>query len=358
MAYTTIDKPTDYFNTKLYTGTGNSHAITGVGFQSDWTWVKARSSAFSHYIIDAIRYDSGASKYLKLDSSSTAADETPSGAGWISTLNSDGYVCKNGTSNTNNCNENGVTYVAWNWLASNTTASNTDGSITSSVSANTTSGFSIVTTTGTGANATIGHGLGTAPAMIIGKRRDSGSSNWRVYNKNLSSNSHILFLDTTDAEQGSNSATWNNTAPTSSVFSVGTSGDVNASSGTFVFYCFAEKKGYSKFGSYTGNGNADGTFVYTGFKPAWVMVKATSISGENWQLNDNKRKTFNVNSTSLFPNLSNAESTDGMYIDMLSNGFKARETGNGTNGSGVSYIYMAFASSPFTTSTGIPTTAR
>jgi hypothetical protein len=213
-----------------------------------------------------------------------------------------------------------------------------------------------VTTTGTGSAATIGHGIGAAPKMIIGKRRDSGSSNWRVFNSNLSSNSHIIFLDTTDAEQSGNSATWNNTAPTSTVFSVAGSGDVNASSGTFVFYCFAEIKGYSRFGKYSGNGNADGRFVYTGFKPAFVIFKRTSGTG-NWQLLDNKRTGFNPENHTLYPNstLADQDETDG---DILSNGFKLRNTGTDGNGSGSTYIYMAFAESPFVNSNGIPNNAR
>jgi len=355
MAYTTIKKPSDYFNTKLYTGDDvDGRAITGVGFQPDFSWVKARSSAFSHYIIDAIRYDSGASKYLKLDSSSSAADETPSGAGWISTLNSDGYVCKNGTSNTNNCNENGVTYVAWNWLASNTTASNTDGSITSTVSANTTSGFSIVSYTGNGtAGATIGHGLGSAPSMIIAKRR-SGVENWAVYHSSIGASKYIN-LDTTTAEQSSTSR-WNGTEPTSSVFSVNTHGSVNGSGDTYIAYCFAEKQGYSKMGSYTGNGNDDGTFVYTGFKPAWIMIKRTDDVSE-WNIYDVKRNPFNLTNLELEANTSDAEANVGeREIDILSNGFKMRGTSTFTNVSGGSYIYMAFAEQPLVGDN--PATAR
>jgi hypothetical protein len=361
MSYTNgLDKPTDYFNTITYTGNDtDGRTITGVGFQSDWTWVKARSSAFSHYIIDAIRYDSGASKYLKLDSSSSAADETPSGAGWISALNSDGYVCKNGTSNTNNCNENGVTYVAWNWLGANGTASNSNGSITSTVSANTTAGFSIVSYTGTGSNATVGHGLGTTPAWVLVKERGASGESWNNFHQSLGAGITIM-LNLTNAQQSS-STMWNNTAPTSSVFSVGADAGSNGSSKTYIAYCFAEKKGYSKFGSYTGNGNSNGTFVYTGFKPAWVMCKISS-NGDSWVVYDNKRDTFNVTEQILRPNTSGTEGTEsGAKMDLLSNGFKLRGSGGGlgqTNTSGETYIYMAFAENPFVTSTGIPTTAR
>jgi hypothetical protein len=354
MAYTTIKKPSDYFNTKLYTGDDvDGRAITGVGFQPDFSWVKARSSAFSHYVIDAIRYDSGASKYLKLDSSSSAADETPSGAGWISTLNSDGYVCKNGTSNTNNCNENGVTYVAWNWLASNTTASNTDGSITSTVSANTTSGFSIVSYTGNGtAGATIGHGLGSAPSMIIAKRR-SGVENWAVYHSSIGASKYIN-LDTTAAEQSSTSR-WNGTEPTSSVFSVNTHGSVNGSGDTYIAYCFAEKQGYSKFGSYVGNGNADGTFIYTGFKPAFFITKNTTTGSSNWMLYDNKRDPDNQMAEYLYPNTSGAAGTNAQGMDFLSNGIKMRNTFGDANSSDT-FIYMAFAEEPLVGDN--PATAR
>jgi hypothetical protein len=349
-----INKPSDYFNTITYTGNDtDGRTITGVGFQSDFTWVKARSSAFSHYIIDAIRYDSGASKYLKLDSSSTAADETPSGAGWISALNSDGYVCKNGTSNTNNCNENGVTYVAWNWLGANGTASNTDGTITSTVSANTTSGFSVVSYTGNGTGgATVGHGIDT-PKMIIVKNRDDTDS-WEIYHASLGETKYLQF---TSAAAGTNTNRWNDTAPTSSVFSLGTEAGVNQSGEDFIAYCFAEKKGFSKFGSYTGNGSADGTFVYTGFKPAWVLVKNTS-TGDHWNLSDNKRNPSNQVNRNLYPSLSNVEGTTAGLLDYLSNGFKLRDTDGSHNGSGTSYIYMAFAENPLVGTNNIPATAR
>ena len=364
MAYTTIDLPTDYFNTTLYTGTASNNitlTMDNIGF----LWIKRRNATGGHVIFDSVRgghYTGSGAKPVLITNVTSAAqgtdiDSATKGINFGSTStvigsDSQGY----------NYNTSGGSYVAWHWAGGGSASSNTDGSITSTVSANQTSGFSVVTTTGTGSNATIGHGLGAAPAMIIGKRRDSGSSQWRVYNKNLSSNSHILFLDTTDAEQGSNSATWNNTAPTSSVFSVGTSGDVNASSGTFVFYCFAEKKGFSKFGSYTGNGNADGPFIYTGFKPAFTILKKSSGT-DNWVLHDNKRSDVpnaNPNDQVLYPNASDAElSSATREIDTLSNGFKCRATGGNINASGETYIYMAFAEAPFVSSGGgVPTTAR
>ena len=346
MAYTPIDKSDDYFNTVLYTGNGSSRSITGVNFQPDWVWIKGRSTAYSHILHDNVR---GATKELKTNS--TNAEGTD--ANGLTSFDSGGFSLGTGGA----VNNNGTTFVSWNWLASNTTASNTDGSITSTVSANTTSGFSVVTTTGTGSAATIGHGLGAAPAMIIGKRRDSGSSDWRVYNKNLDSASHILYLNNTLAQQGGNSATWNNTAPTSSVFSVGTSGDVNASGGTFVFYCFAEKKGYSKFGKYTGNGSTDGAFVYTGFKPAFIIIRRID-TGSNWLTVDNKRDPFNVVQNVLLPNDSYQEIGGTDRVDFVSNGFKNRNSASGSNDSGGTFVYMAFAENPFVTSTGIPGLAR
>ena len=247
-------------------------------------------------------------------------------------------------------------FVAWNWLADNTSgSSNTAGSITSTVSANTTSGFSIATYTGNNTNAqTIGHGLGVAPKVYIIKRRDSTSA-WGMYHGSLGANKY-LQLESTNAE-ATDTGIWNNTAPTSSVLSIGNAGYFNnASGGTYVCYAFAEKKGFSKFGSYTGNGNADGTFVYTGFKPAWVMIKRTNDT-RNWLILDNKRNTYNPYNTELYADSSSSESTS-LRFDSLSNGFKHRIGSSANNGSGAPYIYMAFAESPFTTSTGIPTTAR
>ena len=351
MAYSSIVKPEDYFNIKLTTGTGSSQAVTGVGFQPDWIWGKRTDSTGNHSWFDAVR---GITKGL--ESNSTGAEFTSTD--YYSSFDSDGFTIAAGSSGAGNGSSQ--TAVQWCWLGANGTSSNGNGSITSTVSANTTSGFSIVTTTGTGSAATVGHGIGIAPKMVIGKRRDSGSSQWRVFNSNLSSASHILFLDSTDAEQSGNSATWNNTAPTSTVFSVAGSGDVNASSGTFVFFCFAEVKGFSKFGKYSGNGNADGTFVYTGFKPAWIMVKKFNSGSDEWNIFDNKRDIDNVMQQRLVANV-NAANASGTYVDFLSNGFKFRTTNNLGNGSGNSYIYMAFAENPFVANdsgTAVPVVAR
>jgi len=331
MAYTTINKPTDYFNTKLWTGNGGTQSITGVGFQPDLVWSKGRTlGGYNHYLIDSVR---GSTK--PIHSNLTDAEYTDANS--ISSFNSDGYTF--GTSNGFNNGSN--TYVGWNWKANGAGSANTDGSISSTVSANTTSGFSIVSYTGTGANATVGHGLGSAPTMIIVKNINS-TNDWNIGHSAIGWDKRLFF--NTNAE--SSGASWNSTAPTSSVFSIGTAGATNTSSNTHVAYCFAEKTGYSKFGSYTGNGNADGTFVYTGFKPAWIMYK--DISGtSDWYIMDTKRRTFNVTDVRLEANNSDAEVTGaGDKIDILSNGFKFRHSSGSFNISGNSYIYMSFAEEP------------
>jgi hypothetical protein len=345
MAYTTINKPSDYFNTKLYTGNGSTQSITGVNFQPDLVWIKNRGSAYSHQLYDVLR---GATK--RIFSDLTTAEETDANA--LTSFDSDGFSLGTNVG----VNENGVNQVAWSWLANGAGSSNTDGSITSTVSANTTSGFSIVQFTGTGANATVGHGLGVTPAMIIVKVTSASGNNWIVWNKNFSNpTDDILRLNTT-AAIATISNIWGTSSPNTTTFSLGAGYDNNISGATHIAYCFAEKKGFSKFGSYTGNGNADGTFVYTGFKPAFVMIKETGDLG-NWYIYDNKRDTYNVMDSYLLPNVSNAEGTL-TAIDALSNGFKCRGTDNDINGSGGSYIYMAFAEFPTVSSTGTPVTAR
>jgi hypothetical protein len=347
MAYTTIDKPTDYFNTVLYTGNGSTQSITGVGFQPDWVWCKSRSQADNHAIFDSVR---GGQQQLR--SNTTGAELTRTNA--ISSFDSDGWSMGSQPE----MNSNTITYASWNWLAGGTASSNTDGSITSSVSANTTAGFSIVTYTGNGVSgATIGHGLSTtAPKIVLIKKRNA-SDNWTMLNTNLSSLNVHLHL-TTDGQISD--PMFNNTAPTTSVFTVDADGQVNGNTNTFVAYCFSEVKGYSKFGSYTGNGNADGTFVYTGFKPAWLLIKRSDGGTDNWNLYDNKRLGYNTNYSFLIPNESNAENTttSTANLDILSNGFKIRGSTGHTNTSGGTYIYMAFAESPFVNSNGVPNNAR
>ena len=350
MAYTTIDKPEDYFNTVLYTGNGSTQSITGVGFQPDWVWLKGRSVAAGGNLSDSVR---GVNKQLQ--SAGTFAEETLTTC--LTSFDSDGFsLGSNG-----NVNGNTNTYVAWNWYTGATASSNTDGTITSSVSANTTAGFSIVSYTSNGsASQTVGHGLGAVPHMIIAKNRDSSSSSynyWTVYHHSLpTANDKKLKLNESEAASSTN--LWGDADPTTTKFYVHTSGDgsTNVSTDKIIAYCFTGIKGYSKFGSYTGNGNADGTFVYTGFKPAFIMLKPTSTTG-NWFILDNKRSSFNVMDKYIRANQSSAEATFSM-MDFVSNGVKIITSDSSINGSGVSYIYMCFAESPFVSSGGIPCTAR
>lgn len=335
-----INKPTDYFNTVLYTGTGAIQSVTGVGFQPDWLWTKIRSDTGNHTVWDSVR---GAN--ASLQTSTTNAE----GSSHIDSFDSDGFTLDAAIQNTS-----GETFVAWNWLADNTSgSSNSDGSITSSVSANTTSGFSVVTYTGTGANASVGHGLGAAPTMIFVKKRSAAGGDWVVSGDNVEWTKY-LYLNSTQARNTNNF--FQDTAPTSSVFTLSSDGGVNQSSTTFVAYCFVEKKGYSKFGSYTGNGNTDGTFIYTGFKPAFILVKDTG-STNGWYMFDSKRSSYNGEGARLEANSNSAELTNNNF-DILSNGFKNRLSGTGSNGSGSNYIYMAFASEPLVGTNNIPATAR
>ena len=349
MAYTTIDDPSAYFQTVLWTGNGSARSITLDGnsdMQPDWIWLKRRNSARNHALLDSVR---GGTK--QLISNSTAAEGTD--AQLITSFDSDGFSL--GTSN--DCNSSGDTFVGWNWLAGGTASSNTDGSITSSVSANTTAGFSIVSWTGNGSNgATIGHGLGVTPAIVITKRR-SAVGDWLVGGSLIDTvrgGANSLLLLNTTAAMDSNSEVYQTFSSTT--FQVGVNAYTNTNNATMISYCFAEKKGYSKFGSYTGNGNADGTFVYTGFKPAFTIIKRTDTTND-WMVGDNKINPFNVTDNMLRANLNNVQQS-GNYVDYLSNGFKPRLSGNAFNGSGGTYIYMAFAENPFVTSTGVPATAR
>ena len=355
MAYTTINKGSSYFNTVLYTGNdATNRSITGVGFQPDWTWIKSRSDAYYHELYEVVRGFSSTTNGRVLYSNTTGAEGTPN---TFNSFNTDGFTVSKQSGETGT-NGNGSTFVAWNWLANGAGVSNTAGTISSTVSANTTAGFSIVSYTGTGSVGSIGHGLGSTPKMIIKKKR-SGADAWNVWQTSIGDGSKALFLNLTNAID--TNANYASNVPTSSLFYVGTDSMINGSGSTYIAYCFAEIKGYSKFGSYTGNGSADGTFIYTGFKPAFLIVKRYNDAGYDWLMYDNKRQvSFNVVDDFLKPNLADAETTGNaaQSLDFLSNGVKFRGTGASSNGSGASYIYMAFAENPFVTSGGIPVTAR
>jgi len=347
MAYSNINKPTDYFNTVLYSGTGAAQSITGVGFQPQILWQKSRSAAQNHRLMDIVRGNN-----LTLKPDTTLAEVANS-----TTLDSDGFSFTDGSGE--NANDSGKTYVAWNWLAGGTGVSNTDGTITSTVSANTTSGFSIVSYTGTGSVATVGHGLGVAPNIVIVKQRTVAGNHWIMYHSALPSANYFLYLCDTDPQQTA-TGFFNNTAPTSSVFTIGTDAQTNGNTNSLIAYCFAEKKGFSKFGSYTGNGSTDGTFIYTGFKPAWVMTKKiTDRTSANWliQTADGLNPYNPVNQQSLRANLSNA-ALNAYDMDFLSNGIKMYNDSSNANEASKEFIYMAFAENPLVGTNNIPATAR
>ena len=328
MAYTTIDNPGEYFNTKLHSGTGSSNAITGIGFQPDWTWIKCRNATEAHRVIDSVR---GAEQeiYTNLE------DEEFNEAQGLKSFDSDGFTL--GT--TPGYNGSGKTFVSWNWKKTAT------------------AGFDIVAYTGNGSARTISHSLSAVPSMMIVKSRSSANKPWGIYHhKNTSApETDFLSLNNTNAT-ADNSAYWNDTAPTSSVFTVGTTNDVNENGTTYIAYLFSEVKGYSKFGSYTGNGSTDGVFCFTGMKVGWLMIKRTD-SANSWIIMDNKRNTFNPMGEELKAEVSDA-GNDATRWDQLSNGFKLRNGSGAVNASGGTYIYMALAENPFVTSSGVPACAR
>ena len=458
MAYTDIDKPTDYFNTKLYTGNGSTQSITGVGFQPDWVWIKNRSGTKQHHLFDVVR---GATKFI--ESSTTDAEATDTTT--LSSFDSDGFTL----GNSGKVNGSSVTAVSWNWKAGGTApaityvvkvvsdsgnkyrfddfgtsavtldlqeggtytfdqsdssnsghplrfsttsngthgggseyttgvtttgtpgnagaktvitvgsgvatlyyycsshsamggqantnstfgSSNFSGSIQSTVSANTTAGFSIVSFTGNGSSdQQVGHGLATTPTCYITKDRTNGSTNWHYHTTQIDGGMDFGKLNSTDAFSSSSLS-----APSSTTIRVG--GTINTSSANFISYVFSEKKGYSKFGSYLANGNADGSYIHLGFRPAWILLKASNNGSWNWRLSDSTRTTFNSSTHhNLFPSSSDAEVSNEKDLDYLSNGFKLRTSGSGVNASGYEVIYMAFAESPFVNSNGVPTNAR
>ena len=348
MAYTTINKSSDFFNTLLYTGNGSARTVTGVGFQPDMFWIKNRSNAFSHLLGDTVR---GGNYYLTPNSSAVQNNDIGTFASA-----SDGYSLSNDTS----FNQNSANIVGWNWKAASTGSGNTGGSgtyKTYTYSVDTTAGFSIIKFQGNGtAGHTIPHHLGVAPDLVFLKRLDN-ANNWYVWGSaatGIAANQQIELNNTTAAyNPGGNYH--NDTRPSSTVITLGDDAGSNGNNNDIMIYAFASKKGYSKIGTYTGNGsNAEGTFVYTGFKPAFVMFKRTSGTG-NWQLLDNKRLGYNPLNYTLYPNTNNTDQDEG-DIYLLSNGFKLRGTGTDGNGDGSTYMYMAFGQS-IVGSNNIPATA-
>ena len=340
MAYTTIDNPELYFQCEIWTGNDASpRAFTLDGdedMQPDLVWIKNRGSGNDHILFDAVR---GVDKSLRADSPN--AEDTTNNDGSVQSFDTDGFtVHQPGTGDDKVNNSGSGTYVGWCWKESAT------------------AGFDIVSYTGNGCNRTISHSLSSAkPAMMIVKQR-SESRDWWVYNKNLHGTdgaTGVLYLSTDDAAGTSASTSWNSTAPTTSVFSLGTTVGVNKNTETYINYLFSEVQGYSKFGDYTGNGNANGAFIYTGFRPAFVLIKGKIQ--QSWDMMDNKRSPHNPVAVRLYADLSNAENGDPV-IDFVSNGFKIRDTLGANNGSGDEYIYMAFAEQPFVNSNGVPNNAR
>ena len=348
--YTTIDDPSAHFQVKLWTGNATNRTIdldSNSTMQPDFSWVKSRSNTFEHYWENSTN---GTAKYLR--SNSSAAEQS----GTVITYNSTGFGIGSGAEN----NTNATTNVGWFWKANGgTTVSFTESGNNpgGTHQANTTAGFSIVAYTGTGGAGTVSHGLSVTPKMIMVKRL-SGTADWMVYHASNTSAPETEFLELNTTDATSDNTRWNDTAPTTSVFSVGTDDAVNGDASTYLAFVFAEKQGYSKFGSYVGNGNADGAFIYTGFKPAWVMVKNVTDSGVSWMIQDHKRDIDNPVHHRLKANSAGAEATNINQMDFLSNGFKCRVNDSSWNLSGKTYIYMAFAENPFVTSTGTPTTAR
>jgi len=351
MAYTTIDDPTIHFTTLLRNSIyGGSDTSYDIGFQPDWIWDKVRSTTGVHAIFDSVRGVGSSGKVIYTNNSNAEGTNA-----LIKSIDSSGFTV------TANSDHSSQTIVDWCWKAGGSASSNSDGTITSSVSASTTAGFSIVSYTSNGsASQTVGHGLASVPQVIISKNRTNGTStygNWIVYHHSLATaNDKKILLNSTSASSTTNE--WGDTDPTSSVYSVHTGGDgaTNHSTDQIVSYCFAEKKGYSKFGIYEGASSADGSYIHLGFKPAWFLAKAIGRS-ENWYLFDNKRLGYNVDNNQLYPDTSGAEGTTD-WIDFLSNGVKYRYNSIGLNGSGEQYIYMAFAESPFVNSKGVPNNAR
>lgn len=335
LATPNVVKSNTAFDTVLYTGTGSARSITGYSFSPDLVWIKSRSSAsWWHQLQDTVR---GATKRLASNDSGVEATDATT----LTAFNADGFSLGTSTS----YNENASTYVAWAWDAGIDTVVNTAGSISANVRVNTTAGISIVSYTGTQATATVGHGLGVAPKLIIAKSRSVSGTNWVVYHSSLGSTSSLLILNLTNATTTITNY-WGSAVPTSTVFGVA-NGVYDNNNGSMIAYCFAEVPGFSAFGSYTGNGSADGPFVYTGFRPRFILLKSSSVAATNWQINDTARDSYNVANKRLAPSATDAEATNFNFGDILSNGFKIRQTDQTWNSNGGTYIYAAFAESPF-----------
>ena len=323
-----------------YTGNGStqsvSNAVNTVSFQPDFVWVKGRNEAYYHRLTSSLQ---SPPNYM----SSNATDAENSVNGTISAITSTGFSV-NINGGTGGTNSTGINYVGWQWKAGGTAVSNTAGTITSSVSANTTAGFSVVTYTGTGVNATVGHGLGVAPAMIFYKSR-SNAEGWPVYHSALAV-ANNLVLNNTNVQQPNGNIYWNSTAPTATLIRAGTDTANNGSGYTYVAYCWAPVAGYSAFGSYTGNGSADGPFIYTGFRPRWLMIKS-STEATSWLVYDSSRNTYNSTGANLRPNVSDAEGTQtANLLDFVSNGIKIRGDNTGSINNSQTYIYAAYAENP------------
>ena len=372
MAYTTIDDPSEYFQAETYTGAGANTAVTFSGnsnLQPDLLWIKNRGASYAHFLVDSTRnisYAQNSTNAPYLEPNSSALENT--NQNWMSSVGSDGFTT--GISEHTNSNS-GSSFVAWAWKVNGgTTSSNTDGNITTTVQTNSTAGISIGTYTGNASgSATIGHGLGVIPDLFMIKGRDGNglggaAQYWVVGAPNhptfTNSASKHVFLDGTQPLMN-NTTIWRNAAFTSSIAPMGGHAAINGNGATYVFYAFKNVKGFSKIGHYVGNGNTDGPFVHTGFKPRWVLIKNLDAT-QVWIMYDGARKPFNRddNVASIYANTTGAEYTGASYhnLDILSNGFKIRLTDASQNGSGADYLYMAFAENPFVTSTGTPTTAR
>ena len=349
--YTTIDDPSAHFQTTLYTGNAADRSITNTGnsnLQPDFVWIKPRNATFDHLLQNST---TGVTKYVK--SNTSGAEQTASSL--IQAFQTDGFSLSAGGS----WNQSGQTNVAWQWKANGGTRStftesgNNPGG---GYQVNTTAGFSLVDYTGTGGAGTVSHGLSAIPKVIITRRR-TGTSDWNVYHASNTSAPETDFLTLNLTDATSDATRWNDTAPTTSVFSLGSDEAVNGDAETYLAFVFADVQGYSKFGGYTGNGDADGAFIYTGFKPAFVLIRRTDATN-NWLIYDHKRTGYNPKQNKLYPDDTSAEDASSTSVDLLSNGFKLRADSASQNASSGNYIYMAFAENPFVTSTGTPTTAR